>query len=176
MLVTALACLLFAAARANAGITVIVPVNVTNLHEEVTGGRVIVYFFDSGLPAEPEQNNLPELGHPGAVVGWGAIPLPITDHSCVKDLYVEVEQPEINAFIPATALYISQSAGDRDIFNATHYRISLRLLTAQDGGASIAQWCEPNYHENALAHCSQTAYAMQTYERHEGPISDLVPQ
>ena len=170
MLVTALACLLVAAGRANAGMTVIVPVNVTGLHEEVIEGRVVVLFFDSAS----QTNTVAELGHPGAVVGWGSEPLEVVDHSFVGDWEVEVEQPTISTFLP-TGLFVSPAVTDLSIFNATHYSISLRLVTAQDSGASAR--CEPNRNLNTTAaHCNQSAYAMETYEIQEGPISDLVPQ
>ena len=174
MLVTALACLLVAAGRANAGITVIVPVNVTNLHQEVIGGRVIVLFFDSALPAESATvSGSPELGHPGAVVGWGYSHLGVVDRSFVGNWAVEVEQPTSATFI-LPGLYIPPQQ-DRSIFDTTHYRISLRLVTAQDGQTAP---CEPNrdYGNSMPPHCNQSAYAMRTYEIQEGPISDLVPQ
>jgi hypothetical protein len=169
MLVTALACLLVAAGRANAGITVIVPVNVTNLHQEVIGGRVIVLFFDSALPAESATvSGSPELGHPGAVVGWGYSHLGVVDRSFVGNWAVEVEQPTSATFI-LPGLYIPPQQ-DRSIFDATHYRISLRLVTAQDGQTAP---CEPNrdYGNSMPPHCNQSAYAMRTYEIQEGPIS-----
>ena len=171
MLVTALACLLVAAGRTNAGMTVIVPVNVTGLHEEVIEGRVVVYFFDSAS----QTNTATTQGHPGALVGWASEPLGVVDRSFVGDWEVEVEEPTISAFLP-TGLYVNPAVTDLSIFNATHYSISLRLLTAQDTGGGGYTSCEPNINFPGGQICNHSAYTMETYEMQEGPISDLIPQ
>jgi hypothetical protein len=175
MLATLLAWLLITSDRASAldGITVVVPVNVTGLHEEVTAGRVVVYFFDSAS----QTNTVSELGHPGAVVGWGAATGTVVDRSFGGDWEIEVNEPTPSTFL-VNGLYISGAVTDLSIFNATHYRISLGLVTAQDSGPHAH--CEPNRdYENISApspHCDQSAYTMETYEIQEGPISDLIPQ
>ena len=63
VLVTALACLLFTTDRASAvdGITVVVPVNVTNLHEDVIRFGTWVRFFDSEVSGC--------CGPPGKILG-----------------------------------------------------------------------------------------------------------
>jgi hypothetical protein len=174
VLATLLTWLLVTPDRASAldGITVVVPVNVTGLHEEVTSARMVVYFFDSAS----QTNTASELGHPGAVVGGGSATGTVVDRSFVGDWEVEVNEPTPSTFTPY-GLYITGAVPDLSIFNATHYRISLRLVTAQDSGP--IEHCEPNRnYENiaAQAHCNQSAYIMETYEIQEGPITDLIPQ
>ena len=153
VLVTALACLLFTTDRASAvdGITVVVPVNVTNLHEDVIRFGTWVRFFDSEVSGC--------CGHPGKLLGGGITTREPVNRSVVEDVQVWI--------LPNN---------ESNIFNATHYRIELRLYTRADDESM--QWCLPN--EDSLipiySHCQESGFLMQTYEAQEGPMSDLVPQ
>ena len=157
VLVTALACLLFTTDRASAvdGITVVVPVNVTNLHEDVITFGTWVRFFDSEVSGYS--------GNPGKIVGGGNTMSEPVNRSVVEDMQVVVYP-------------VNLPNNESNIFNATHYRIELRLYTRADDESM--QYCPPN--EDSLSpnfsHCQESGFLMQTYEAQEGPMSDLVPQ
>ncbi len=159
VLVTALACLLFTTDRASAvdGITVVVPVNVTNLHEDVIRFGTWVRFFDSEVSGC--------CGHPGKILGGGITTREPVNRSVVEDVQVWVS--------PTGA---AATGNESNIFNATHYRIELRLYTRADDESM--QWCLPNEDSLSLnfSHCQESGFLMQTYEAQEGPMSDLVPQ
>tara|TARA_B100000809_G_scaffold198017_1_gene197739 strand:- start:311 stop:859 length:549 start_codon:yes stop_codon:yes gene_type:complete len=135
--------------------TVVVPVNVTNLHEDVIRLGTWVRFFDSEVSGM--------LGNPGKIVGGGNTISEPVNRSVVEDMQVVV--------YPST-----QPNNESNIFNATHYRIELKLFTRADDESM--QWCLPN--EDRLgpnfSHCQESGFLMQTYEAQEGPMSDLVPQ
>jgi len=59
VLATLLTCLLVTPDSASAQITIIVPVDVTNLHEDVIGVRVTVFLFADGLVASQSSATVP---------------------------------------------------------------------------------------------------------------------
>ena len=89
---TSLTCLLFATDRASAdGVTVIVPVNVTHLHEEVTIVRVQVLFRNDQ----------------GVRVGYGIVSRPPVDRSLQEDVEIVVSQSSSENIMDATTYQIA---------------------------------------------------------------------
>jgi hypothetical protein len=170
VLATLLACLLFATDRASAeeGITVIVPVNVTNLHEHVVEVQVFVYL------KQLQPNNYYQR------TGSGYTTVPVVNHSVQQDVEVLV-----------TPFSISQSnITNVNMFAAEQYYIFLTLHAVdptsapQPGGATpcfindseINYNAEPHLSNSTSDRCRQGWNLMQTYSALEGPISDLIPE
>jgi hypothetical protein len=152
VLVTFLAWLLVTPDRANAAdrVTVVIPVNLANFHEDVRGVRMMVQFYNDQ----------------GVEVGKG---ISYTYPNDVEGLWKSNEWPvSVGPF----------NAQTNNIFDATTYKISLGLLdNATNTGkycepnVVVDPATDPDY-----AHCNGPFAKLQTYENPEGPISDLIPE
>ena len=130
------------------GITVTIPVNVTNIHEEAVSIKLKVEF--------KEQQN-------GAnyMVGYGwSEPIPIVNRSVQQDVEVLVSQ--------------GGSQGGH-LFDADNYKIVLHLIHPSNPNPCQANWSHPQQ-SSTWAHCNEGWSEMQTYQDQIGPLSNLVPE
>ncbi len=147
VLATLLAWLLVTPDSASAdGVTVIVPVNVTHLHEEVTEVRVIVSFINDQ----------------GSQVAGGSVSRPPVDRSLQEDVEIVVHQNPNKKIMDAMTYQISLALETTN--HPTAPCTPNKVYTTQSGGG------------NFLHCTNAAFSTMQTYEAQEGPMSDLVPQ
>mgnify|MGYP001238166752 CR=1 FL=1 len=144
VLATLLAWLLVTADGASAQITIIVPVDVTNLHENVTGVMVVVVLLD---------NN-------GNKVQQNSVTVPVVDGSVQEDVevtgdWLEQGVPIVNSFESyEIKLVLSSSDG---------------ICTANQDYTTGSKADNPNFD-----HCRQGWHTLQTYAIATGPRSDVV--
>ena len=151
VLVTVLACMLCTTNRASAadGITVIVPVNVTNLHEGVESVYTRVNFFAGSQK-----------------VGEGQKHETVVDRAVEQDFEVFVrslDQDFLNAdtYSIQLLLAVRDDSGSRV---ACFLEVSPTLLNYQ------------NYASDHVCTSEKMKITMKTYAPMEGPISDLIPE
>ena len=140
--------LLATSERATAdGITVVVPVNITNLHEEVTDVYFALSFWfkDGGGKQHKVANGLTTF-------------LPVVDGSVQQDA-------EFSMFPYDSA----------NIFTATSYELRANIFTPTSASGCVPN--EIYGEGSSNEYCNDAAWSkMQTYERMKGPISELVPE
>jgi hypothetical protein len=147
VLATALACLLFVTDRASAdGITIVVPVNMTNLHEDI--GRIAILGF---------------LRH-GAQIVASAQPqfVNVVDRSVQEDVELSISFDNVNAFNADTyhiKMHLGMMSGGSVLDT---YCQPNNLYESTPSGS--------------LDHCKNGVTVMQTYAPLTGPISDLTPE